>query len=290
MTLSPSDAAFEGFRIIRDRPGLVLAWTGFYLASLLAMVAVLLAPNIGALAAIEPSRDRDFDQLFARFGPALLIALVLAMAMMTVLITAIFRAVLSPADARFAHLRLGWDEARVFAVSVAVFLVFGVASAGFGLGVVVLGDLAPALRGPLAAIGSVGGLALIVWLAVRFYLSGAQTFAEGRIRLIASWRLTHGQFWRLAWTVALSVVFALLVVVVAFTVSLLLARVLGGFSLLGELVNPDPGAITQALALTLLGQLLLQLAIQALLIVLVLTIFYAAPAAAYRILKAPAAG
>ncbi|MFZ5670629.1 MAG: hypothetical protein ACOY4K_14165 [Pseudomonadota bacterium] len=289
MTLAPSDAAFEGFRIIRDRPGLILAWTGFYLASLLAMVMVLLIPNIGALTAIAPVRDRDFDQLFARFGPAFLVAMLLAMTMMTVLITAIFRAVLRPEESRWAGLRVGWDEARVFAVSVAVFFVFAVASAGFGLGVVVVGDIAPGLRGLLTVVGSAGGLALIVWLAVRFYLSGAQTFAEKRVALIGAWRLTHGQFWRLLWTVALSVVFALIVVTVAFTVSLVLARLLGGFSLLGELVNPDPGAITQGLALKLLGQLLLQLAIQALVIVLVLTIFYAAPAAAYRILKAPPA-
>ena len=128
MKLSPSDTAFEGFRIIRDRPGLILAWTGFYLLSLLAMIVILLVPNLGTLAAVEVTgQHRDFSQLLARFGPALLVALLVAMIMPIMLVTAIYRTVLNPEDKGFAHLKISTDELRMFLISLLVIFIFAMA-------------------------------------------------------------------------------------------------------------------------------------------------------------------
>lgn len=288
MILSPSHTAFEGFRIIRDRPGLILAWSGFYLLSLVLMILILLLPNLGGLAAAEiGGGERGFDQLLARYGAPILIVFPLAMVMITMLVTAVYRAVLRPDDSRFAYLRLGGDEFRVFGVSLIVLLFFTLVSAVYGLGIVYLTNIAGPFHELVTFVGSFGALALIVWLAVKMSLAGVMTFAERGVRLRAAWRLADGHFWRLLATVALTAVFALIVVTLSFSLSFVLAKLLGGFSLLGELEHPRLGKITPGFALALLGQLLLQLTIQTLLIVLVLVIFYGPPAAAYRTLKAP---
>jgi len=286
--VQPLDAAFEGFRIVRDRPQLILAWTGFYLVSLLVMILILLVPNLGTLAASEHTGgQRDFDQLLARFGPAILIVFPLAMAMITVLAAAVYRAVLRPEEKSFAYLKLSWDEARLFALSVIVLLFFTLVSGAYGLGLVLLAQTVEPLREVITFLGSIGGLALIVWLGVRLSLAGAMTFADRRIRLLAAWRQTRGQFWPLLWTLGLTIVFVFLVVLLALAFSLVLATLLGGFSLLGELASPDLTDVTPGFALALLGQLLLQLAIQVLLIVLILVIFYAPPCRAEQQISAP---
>ncbi len=286
--VQPLDAAFEGFRIVRDRPQLILAWTGFYLVSLLVMILILLVPNLGTLAASDHTGgQRDFDQLLARFGPAILIVFPLAMAMITVLAAAVYRAVLRPEEKSFAYLKLSWDEARLFALSVIVLLFFTLVSGAYGLGLVLLAQTVEPLREVITFLGSIGGLALIVWLGVRLSLAGAMTFADRRIRLLAAWRQTRGQFWPLLWTLGLTIVFVFVVVILAFAFSLVLATLLGGFSLLGELASPDLTDVTPGFALALLGQLLLQLAIQVLLIVLILVIFYAPPCRAEQQISAP---
>lgn len=288
MKLSPIDTAFEGFRIIRDRPGLILAWTGFYLLSLLAMIVILLAPNLGNLATVEVTGvRRDFGELLARFGPALLVALLVALIMPIMLVTAIYRTVLSPEDKGFAHLKISADELRMFLVSLLVIFIFAIASGLYGAVVVLLANASGELRGVVTKVGSLGGAVLLGWLAVRLSLAGVMTFAEHHFRLGAAWRLTRDQFWRLLLSLALTILYAVLVVIVALTLSLVVAQVTGGLSLMGELASPDMTNLTPGLALAILGELLLQMALQTLLIVLVFVIFYAPPAAAYRRLKAP---
>lgn len=285
--VKPVDAAFEGFRIVRDRPQLILAWAAFYLVSLLVMIVILLVPNLGTLAASEHTGgQRDFDQLLARFGPAILIVFPLAMVMITMLAAAVYRAVLRPEEKAFAYLKFGWDEARLFALSVIVLFFFTLVSGLYGLALVLVGQLLGPLGEVVTVVGSFGGLALVVWLGVRLSLAGAMTFADRKIRLLAAWRQTRGQFWPLLWTLGLTIAFVIGVMVLAFSVSLILATLLGGFSLLGELASPDLTDVTPGFALALLGQLLLQLAIQVLLIVLVLVIFYAPPCRAEQQISA----
>ena len=290
MIISPTDTAFEGFRIIRDRPGLILAWTGFYLLSLLAMIVVLLVPNIGNLAAVESTGvQRDFGELVARFGVSMFIAFPLAVIMPIMLVTAIYRTVLTPEDKGFAHLKISADELRMFLVSLLVILIFALASGIYGALVVIVANNSGGLHGAVTWVGSIGGAVLLAWLAVRLALASVMTFAEHHFRLGAAWRLTQGQFWRLLLTLALTILYAILVVAAALTLSIILAKLTGGFSLMGALAGPDLTHLTPALALGLLGELLLQMALQTLLIVLVFVIFYAPPAAAYRRLKATGA-
>ncbi|MDP1736376.1 MAG: hypothetical protein Q8L23_02935 [Caulobacter sp.] len=288
MRLYPSSIAFEGFRIIRDRPGLILSWTGFYLASLLGMILILLLPNLGNLAAVEATGiQRDYGEIVARFGPSALLVVPLAMIMLIMLVTAVYRTVLTPEDRSPAHLKVGPDELRMFLVSMLVILIFALASGLYGATVILLANASGNLHSVVTVLGSIGGVVLLGWLAVRLALAGVMTFAEHHFRLGAAWRLTKGQFWRLLLTLGLTFLFAALVVVFAGVFSLVLATLTGGFEMMGALVNPDMTNLTPALAAAILGQLLLQLALQTLLIVLVFVIFYAPPAAAYRQLKTP---
>jgi len=285
--ISPTDTAFEGFRIIRDRPGLILAWTGFYLLSLLAMIIVLLVPNFGSLAAVEATGvQRDFGELAARFGVSIYIAFPLAVIMPIMLVTAIYRTVLNPEDKGFAHLKISADELRMFLVSLLVIFIFAMASGIYGALVVVVANNSGGLHRAVTVVGSLGGVVLLGWLAVRLALAGVMTFAEHHFRLWAAWRLTQGQFWRLLLTLGLTILYAVGVVILALLFSLLLAKLTGGFTMMGRLASPDLSHLTPALALGLLGELLLQMALNTLLVVLVFVIFYAPPAAAYRRLKA----
>lgn len=288
MKLSPTDTAFEGFRIIRDRPGLILAWTGFYLLSLLTMILILLLPNLGTLAAVEATGvQRGYSEILARYGPSALLVAALAMVMLITLVTAIYRTVLTPEDKGFAHLKVGADELRMFLISLLVIFIIAVASGLYGALVVLAANASGGLHGLVTKVGSLGGVVLLGWLAVRLSLAGVMTFAEHHFRFWAAWRLTRGQFWQLLLTLALTVLFVVLIVVVALTLGLILAKLTGGLSLMGELASPDLTNLTLGLGLKIVGELLLQLSLQALLIVLVFVIFYAPAAAAYRRLKAP---
>ena len=176
MKLSPSDTAFEGFRIIRDRPGLILAWTGFYLLSLLAMILILLVPNFGTLAAVEATGvQRGYSEILARYGPSALLVAVLAMAMLITLVTAIYRTVLNPEDKGFAHLKVGADELRMFLVSLLVIFIFAIASGLYGAVVVIAANASGGLHGLVTKVGSLGGVILLGWLAVRLSLAGVMT-------------------------------------------------------------------------------------------------------------------
>jgi len=287
----PVDAAFEGFRIVRDRPGLILAWTGFYLLFLLAIVLVLLVPNLGDLAAVERyGSERTFDELLARFGPSIIVAVPMSIAMITVLPAAILRSILRPDEGRHAYLRLGTDELRLFGLYLlVVVLIVPVTTGLYQAAVVYLGQWAGPLSGLVAALGALGGLLLVVFLFVRLSLSGAVIFAERRVRIVHAWRMTHGSFWQLLGALALGFLFFTGVMVASLLVSFLLAKLMGGFSLVGELVGPGPSAISRGEALLLLGQLVIQYAILMLLVVLAAVIFIAAQARAYLQIKAAGA-
>lgn len=285
--VKPVDASFEGFRIIRDKPGLILAWTGIYFLSLLAMILIMLLPNLGTLQGVTAGGgERNLDELFARFGPWILIDLIIALLLVTVLPGAIFRAVLRPKDSGFAYMRFGADEWRMLGLYLIVVIVFSVASAVYGAVAVFALSLSGPVEWLIGGAATIGGLALVGWLFVRLCLAGPVAVADEKLKVRTAWRLTYGEFWQLVGTLLLSALSYLGVFLMALCVSLLLAKVLGGFSLLGELSQPSGARITQGEALGGIGLILLQQAIWTLLIVLWVVIFCAAPARALQQLRA----
>lgn len=284
----PLDAAFEGFRIIREKPGLILAWTGFYLLSLLAMVGVLLiglGPKLLTLAPAEAGAGgaRDFDQLFARFGLPLLIVIPMALIMTTMLAAAVYRSVLRPEDKAFSYLKFGADELRLLLISLVVVFIIAVISGVYGAAVVAFSQqLDGMLYGFVTFLTSVGGLFLTVWLVARLSLTAAMSFSERRIALWSAWKLTRGHAPGLLAMWGLTILFVFLVTLLAAIASWAVAALLGGFAMLAQLDVQDLSHVSPGVALALLGQLLVQLAIQVLLLVLLLVVAYSPPARAYQ--------
>ena len=287
MSFAPTDAAFEGFRIVREKPGLVLAWAGFYFVALLAMIAVLLiglGPKLMTLApVVDAGSGRDLDQLKERFGIPILLVIPMAMVMMTMLTAAVYRAVLRPDDTGFFYLRFGADELRLLALNIIIVGLAALLSAVYGAAVIWLSRaVGDALGGALTVLGTFGGALLAVWVAVRMSLAAPIAFAERRIRLLGAWQETRGRFWPLLTMWLLTVLAVFVLILLAAVTGAGLTWALGGFTLLREVTHEAPSAISRGDAIGLLLQLVLQMAIQVLGVVLLSVIAYASPARGYQ--------
>lgn len=244
-TFSPSEAAFEGFRLFRARPVSVFIW-GLLPAILLALIAavlwMLIGPQLQQAILNSPRNVSGINnQINVGTGPASIF-----------IDCAIFRAMLRPSQRSFASLRFSGDELRVFAVSIVLGLIFCAA--------VLVGVLITAVpivilshnggSGPAAAVvlGVLVGLAALIaffWVAVRLCLASTITFAQRRIAPFASWRLTKGHFWNLlgtallSWLLCMLAFFAIIVaagVLCLLILSPVLANLMGG--------TPDYGHAT----------------------------------------------
>lgn len=287
MSFAPTDAAIEGFRLVRARPGLVLAWSAFYFVGLLAMIAVLLIglwPKLAPLAPMAgiPGGGRNFGQMQERFGLSILVVVPMALIMLTMLSTAVYRAVLRPQEQALFYLRLGADEFRLLALNLIMFGLTALVSTLFGAVVLglsqVLGHL---LGGVVTVLGSFAGLILAVWAGVRMSLVGPIAFAERKIRLLGAWQETGGRFWPLLtmWLLTLLAVFA--VFVGAAVLGGAGAWLLGAGNLLREFTDGDPALMSPGTARIALVIFLLQQAIAVLVIVLASVIGHAAMARGY---------
>lgn len=286
--IRPLDAALEGLRVVRHKPGLILAWTGFYLLSLLAMVGVLLiglGPKLMTLAPAEAGAGgaRDFDQLFARFGLPVLIVIPMAMIMTTMLAAAVYRSILRPQEKAHSYLQFGRDELRLLGLSIIVVVLVAVISGIYGTVVFAAASrLEGFAYGLVTFLTSIGSVALTVWLAIRLSLSAAMTFSERKIRLWEAWKASRGHLLGLGGMWALTILFVFAVAVAGAILTGIVASVLNLFGTLAQINSADLIHISPGIALALLGQLLVQLALQVLLLVLLLVVAYAPPARAYQ--------
>ncbi len=213
-TFSPTDAAVEGFRIVRRRPDVLVIWTGLVLLTAAVSVGLVwssLAPDFASVISALQSRVRpDVLQPVAEKvrGTQLLLTPVSA-TLHAVLGAAILRAVLRPDSRSVGYLGFGGDEFRVFLVQmvcglitagvliawvlfVVVFTAIGIAAAGLHSG-----EIGKAVLWAVV-IGGVVGVVGIVYVAIRLSLAAPMTFADREFRLFESWGRTRGQVWRLA--------------------------------------------------------------------------------------------
>ena len=211
---SASDAALEGFHLIRRRWRVVLGWAAF---NLLALVMLVVLTVVLSLAASGMSGGAH--------GPVAAVAGAVAglgsVAVEAIIAAAVFRLELRPDEPAFLHLRLGRDELRLVAIWLITLT-----------GAWVIGWVA-AVIGHALHVGAVWiellALVAVVYLGLRFLLTTPISFVERRIDFPRSWRLTRGRAGALLGMTALSVCLIGLLMVVVFLALALVAAGSAGF-------------------------------------------------------------
>ena len=286
---SATDAALEGFRITRERPKVVLVWAVFAFLVSICSAVYLIAIGQDARAVIEASSAEQPADL-ATFGKAmgdLLPMMVMGLAVQCVMAGAVYRILLRPEEKGFAYLKLGMDEARLAALTFIYVLLASVTMFVVVLAAALIAMIASAAGQNVALLVAVATeiffLGLLFYVGVRLSLAPAITFAERRIALFDSWKLTHGQFWRLTGAYALAicgiVVIAMLVVTIF---SALVAVAVGGdLQAVGKMFAPDQSSLATYFS----PVMILYLLVAAWLSALYYAVIIAPAAVAYRALS-----
>lgn len=221
MSFSATEAAFEGFRVVRRNPVAALFWGLAYLVMFLVMFGLgaghwasfmTMAESLQSSGGGDPQSQlaaigEAYTTLLAGVGWIIPLGLILG----AVLSAAVARSVLRPDQSRLGYLRLGMDEVRVLAVSVIVSITLGLAS---GLALLIPTALAATGQAFLALLGLVLGLAAIggvIWLTVRLSLAVPITVDRGKIAILESFKATKGRFWALLGMAILAFVMSMVV-------------------------------------------------------------------------------
>lgn len=211
MSVSATEAAFEGFRLTRQRPGAIALWGAVWLVGLIVMMFAILpfvAPWMEEIAAAQGDATKLSAEATAALQRGTLSFIPIAILLQGLLATAVYRAVLRPGEKSFGSMRVGKDEGRVLLVSVATAVVSGVLNFGGEW----LAQLAGASAGPVASFG----VALVVMIAlialsVRLSLIAPLTFARRKLAFREGWAASGRMFWPL---LGLSVIVMTLCIVV----------------------------------------------------------------------------
>lgn len=297
MAFSATDAAFEGFRLVRRNPLALVSWTLLYavltltaLFSLSHMVGPLEAwsAQAEALESVDTPSLEQVMALMSQFGAIMAqVAWLLPVSLVVgaMLGAAVARGVLTPSSDRFGYLRLGMDEVRVLVVTFVLGLVMGLVAfvAFMVVGLLIAAGKAGGGGGGAAIAGVVGFLAAIcglVWLSVRLSLAVPITVAEKRFAFFDSFNVTKGRFWPLLGMAILAVVMVLVVQLLSSIVTLPLGMISGleNWSLGAD---QDSDAVRAALDVSN-PWVIAHAVVEAIVSALTVGILYAPFAAAYR--------
>lgn len=227
------EALTDGFRLIRRRPGSVLAW-GVILAlplllSAIVMIDLFMSIGLDAMAEDADTSPQAFAAMMRMQAWSMLIN-VLQLIGYVLIIAAICRAVLWPdrAPGRFFDLRVGMDEARVAVAGLAVMagcygvmLVVVLLAFAFGAAFWMVSETAAVIMG--VAVG-LAGIAGIVWAALRTSMIMPLSIAAQDFAFVSGWEMTKGRVGVLlglfAATFAITLVVHVLVLVAAGLIAL----------------------------------------------------------------------
>ncbi len=284
------DFAFEGFRIIREKPKLILFWglvllIGGVLSQVL-MVGIA-GPDMERFQAVVNAHDANGLMNLTRTASPNLTAAFLAILPIELLTNAIlscavFRAVWGEKDDRFGYLRFGGDEWRQVAVLFLMMLLSTVLFAAVITVVItiagVAGDTAPSAAGALLAL--IAGTTLGVIVLLRLSLCTVQSFDRKTIDIFGSWKLTAKHAWALLGGYLVAAVMAALVYILCSGILVALVALAGAgrFSSIG---SPDLTSLQAYFTpMTIVGLVFVHMLIMP----LIAALRFGALAAAYRTL------
>ena len=243
-TISVGNAVGEGFSLIRRRPGAVALWAVLVLGMLVARFAAympLYAARIaqwshggGAGASAQPDFSTLLPQMLQAQALGLLLGLV-SLFVNTVVVCAIYRAVLRPEESRFGYLRVGSAELFLFVFIIAVAIVFVMGALVAAIPIALIGVLVghgSAASGVFfGVVVGIGAVVVVIYLALRLALVGPMMVDDGQFHLGDAWALTRGKAGSLFLIALLLVVIVLVAeIVAAGTGFALLGAMTGGFS------------------------------------------------------------
>jgi hypothetical protein len=295
MGFSATDAAFEGFKVVRRHPLTIGFWAlfyivvmavGFVIAGPLVISVVARAEALQAVTATgaEPSLT-DLQSLIGGYGLLLGLLGPLVLVMGAVLNAGIARSVIRPAEKAFGYLRLGIDELRVLVVTLvlmiaiyAVWLVGATVTIALGILAYTSGVAVLWIAVVLLGIAVVG---LVVWLMLRFSLAVPIVVAERRWAFFDSFALTRGRSLSLLGMAVIAGVMSILVSLLGGIVAMPVELLTGGTANLVGLEGKSlPEIITAAWPM-----ITAWIVINSILSALQLAVLYAPFSAAYRDIK-----
>lgn len=278
---SASEAALEGFRLVRRHPSAIVAWCGVYFLGIMA-IALVMAAVLGPTfiefireGGLESGRTDVFAEQLANSWPAFILVLLLAMLLMGVMTGAVYRSILRPEERSVAYLRIGPDEVRLAAVHLLLFLIL--MAFVIPINALLLAAMG-GIAGPVLAVAALALIGVMFWVGVRLCLATPVTFAEHRISLPRAWRLTRGRFWPLLGMAVLAVIFYVMVWLLVTFLGVVIVGLSGGAQAVASEGPPSIGTVIA---------LLVSVAIQLLVPTLQVVMIFAPFAVAYQALSGP---
>lgn len=252
---SASDAAFVGFRLVREHPRTIALWAVLLtvLSLIVSTLTIKLAgPQLAEFMAMSADDSVSPEQMLGVMGglaPVMGVSLIYSLVLYSVMLAAVNRLVLRPADNRSAYLRLGADELRQAAVLVLVnLLMVGVYMVAVVFSAILIAVGVAAGGGAIAAltglISFVGVACLLLYFAVRLSFASAITFDTGRVSVRQSWVMTKGHVGALLGAYLLAGVMAIIVYLLIMTIVAAIGVIAsGGVTGLGGLFEPDMSSL-----------------------------------------------
>jgi hypothetical protein len=231
---SGGTAISSGFQLIARKPGAVLAWGVVYM--LLAVVPQVLVmwtflPDLmafyrdaisSAQSGASPATNPEFLRIQAELNRFQPLQIVLSLVSLSIINSAIFRAVLEPQNSRWAYLRLGAQELWVGLTTVVFYLVAVAAAVVAVIPVIVITAIAAQspswTTGLIVFLLGCGAAFFVIWVCLRLSLGIPMSFAQKNFRLFESWSMTKGLGWKLfgvglaVFAIIIAIEFALILV------------------------------------------------------------------------------
>ena len=235
---SASDAALEGFQVLRRHWRVALGWCLFSVIGFVALVvAAILVIVVASLA--SPSREA------ASTAGGILGGLIFGLGAVGVelmVVSALYRLLLRPeAPPGLFYLRISKDEARLAGLWVVLLAGLG---AFLAAGYFLLG-----LAGRFGWLGRLSGALVLflalAWLVLRVSLAGPANLASGRLGIAQSWRLTAGHVWSIAGASLIATCLFALLAVVVWIATFVIQAAIGGFHSLAPVDLSDPQALAE---------------------------------------------